>query len=190
MADKTRLIRNKYIWSKSPIKLLFAIFLFLPTINFSQTPRQKSSGVEANVSYNYLEDIKIQFLYYYSFKKHEYFIGIEFPISSDPISYYGFNAGYKFHPNKNRQTFDLYFIYLLQATSRKLYSTSTINGFSLHNLFGYGFKIYIGKAIFVNHYIAAGIENSWFGTYGKFYDLSLVGSLGIGIIINHKKTGK
>jgi len=166
------------------------VLLFFPIINFGQIPRQKSCGVEASVSYNYLEDLKIHFQYFYSFKQHEPFIGIEFPISSDPISNYGVNTGYKFFPNKNKQVFDLYFLYLLQATSRKLYSNSTINGFSLNNLVGYGFNIHIGNTFFLKHYIAAGIENSWFGDHGNFSDLSLIGCLGIGLKIKPKKTDK
>ncbi|MCD4683285.1 MAG: hypothetical protein K8R86_08400 [Bacteroidales bacterium] len=190
MMNNFPLKKNRHIWAKMPIASILVILLFCPGINFGQSPRQKSSGVEASVSYDYLEDLKIHFQFFYSFKKHEPFIGIEFPISSDPISNYGLNAGYKFYPNKNRQTFDLYFLYLLQATSRKLYSSSTINGFSLHNLLGYGFNIYIGNTIFVKHYIAAGIENSWFGAQGNFSDLSLIGSLGIGLKIKPIKSSK
>jgi len=169
---------------------IFAVLLFVSLLGIGQNQRNNSYSVETAASYNYLEDLKIHFQFFYATNKHEPFIGIEFPISSSPISNYGFNVGYRFYPNKNRQTFDLYFHYLLQGTSRKLYSNSTINGFSLHNLAGYGFKVYLGNSIFLNHYIAAGIENSWFGEYGSFTDLSLIVNLGIGLKIKSKRNNK
>ncbi len=165
----------------------FIIFLIVPSSLTGQNTRINSIGTEASVSYNYLEDLKLHILFTLTKKQHEPFIGLEFPVSSDHISNYGLNAGYKFYPNKNRQNFDFFFIYLMQAESRKLYSTSTINGFSLHNLIGYGFNIYFNDKIFLKHHIAAGIENSWFTDYGNFTDLSLMVNLGIGIKIKTLK---
>lgn len=175
------------------ILLIVSIFVFLlfdPFSGFGQNQRSNSYGVESSVSYNYLEDLKIHFQFLYSLKKHEPFIGIEFPVNTNPTSNYGFNIGYRFYPNQYRQLFDLYFHYLLQATSRKLYSSSTINGFSLHNLAGYGFKVRLGDSILLNHYLAVGLENSWFGENGSFTDLSLMASLGISFKIGPKRNNK
>ncbi len=69
-----------------------------------------------------------------------------------------------------------------------MYSNSTVNGFSLHNLLGYGFNIYFNENIFLPHHIAAGVENAWFSDYGNFTDFSLVINLGIGIKIKTLKT--
>ena len=177
--------------SKILVVVLIFVFLFFdPFSGFGQNQRNNSYGVESSLSYNYLEDLKFHFQFCYSLKKHEPFIGIEFPVNSNPTSNYGFNIGYRFYPNQYRQTFDFYFHYLLQANSRKLYSNSTINGFSLHNSAGYGFKVQLGNSIFLNHYIAVGIENSWFGENGSFTDLSLMASLGIGFKIKSKRNSK
>lgn len=116
------------------------------------------------------------------------FLGMEFPINSDPIATYGLNAGYKFFPNRNKQKFDFFFLYLILADSRKLYSTSTVNGFSLHNLVGYGFNISFNEQVYLVHHIAAGIENAWFSDYGNFTDLSLSIGLGVGIKLKTLKT--
>ncbi|MCD4732036.1 MAG: hypothetical protein K8R74_15625, partial [Bacteroidales bacterium] len=67
---------------------------------------------------------------------------------------------------------------------------STIRGFSLHNLLGYGFNIYFNDNLFLNHQIAAGIEKSWFGDYGNFTDLSLMIKLGLGIKIKTMRSEK
>lgn len=161
----------------------------------------KSTGVEVSFSYNYLEDLKLHLLFSLSKKQsladinvprpqHEPFIGLELPLGSENISNFGLNAGYKFYPNKNKQNFDLFFLYLMQAGSRKLYHTSTVNGFSLHNLIGYGFNIYFNNKIFLKHHIAAGIENAWFADYGNFMDFSLVINLGIGMKITTLKPTK
>jgi hypothetical protein len=159
-----------------------------PLLNFGQNTRQIGVGFESSISYNYLEDLKVHFQSFYTIKKHEPFVGMEFPINSNPISNFGFNLGYRFFPNKNRQTFDFYFLYLMEGTSRKLYSHSTVNGFSLHNLLGYGFNIYLSELILLKHFIAGGIENSWFGDNGNFRDLSLIIGLGVGIKIKKRKT--
>jgi hypothetical protein len=50
-------------------------------------------------------------------------------------------------------------------------------------MLGYGFKIYFNDNICLTHHIAAGIEKSWFGGEGDFYDFSLVINLGINIRI-------
>lgn len=163
------------------------VLLFCPMVNVGQTSRQNGYGIESSISYNYLEDLKIHFQVFYSVKRHEPFIGMEFPANSNPISSYGFNLGYRFFPNKNRQTFDFFFLYLVEGTSRKLYSNSTINGFSLHNLLGYGFNVYLGETFMLKHFIAGGVENSWFGDNGNFTDLSLMIGLGIGIKIKKTK---
>ncbi len=177
--------------SKILVVVLIFVFLFFdPFSGFGQNQRSNSYGVESSLSYNYLEDLKLHFQFCYSLKKHEPFIGIEFPVNSNPTSNYGFNIGYRFYPNQYMQTFDLYFHYLLEANSRKLYSNSTINGFSLHNLAGYGFKVRLGDSLFLNHYIAVGIENSWFGENGSYTDLGLMASLGIGFKIRSKRNSE
>jgi len=175
--------------------------MMLPLSLTGQNTYVKSTGIEVSFSYDYLEDFTIHLLFNLSRKQsiadisiprpqHEPLIGLELPIGSSSISNFGLNAGYKFYPNKNKQNFDLFFIYLLQAGSRKLYSTSTVNGFSLHNLIGYGFNIYFNDKIFLKHYIAAGIENAWFQDNGNFMDFSLVINLGIGMKITTLKTTK
>ena len=148
-----------------------------------QQIRTKEIKSEADVSYNYLEEFKIHLTCNFAIKKHEPFIGFEFPVSSSHITNYGINSGYKFYPNKFKQVFDLYFIYLIQASSRNLYSNSTVRGFSLHNLLGYGFNVYFNDNLFLNHQIVAGIEKSWFRGYGNFTDMSLMIKLGIGLKI-------
>jgi len=175
--------------------------MMLPLSLTGQNTYVKSTGIEVSFSYDYLEDFTMHLLFNLSRKQsiadisiprpqHEPFIGLELPIGSASISNFGFNAGYKFYPNKNKQNFDLFFIYLLQAGSRKLYSTSTVNGFSLHNLIGYGFNIYFNDKIFLKHHIAAGIENAWFKDNGNFMDFCLVINLGIGMKITTLKTTK
>jgi hypothetical protein len=109
------------------------------------------------------------------------FAGLEFPVSSDPIANYGVTAGYKFFPNRNRQKLDFFFLYVLEADSRKLYSKSTENGFSLQNLIGYGFNFYFNDKIYLVHHLAVGIENSWFPEHESFSDLSISFNLGFGI---------
>ncbi len=161
----------------------FILLTVIPLSLVGQNIRNKSLNTETSISYNYLEDLKVHFMFLYTVKQHEPFIGLEFPVNSEHISNFGFNAGYRFFPNKNRQTFDLFFIYLIQGNSRKMYSNSTITGFSLHNMLGYGFKIYFNDNICLTHHIAAGIEKSWFGGEGDFYDFSLVINLGINIRI-------
>jgi len=163
------------------------ILLIAPLSLAGQSTRNKSIGTNATISYNYLEDPKVHFLFLYTIKQHEPFVGLEFPVTREHISNFGFNAGYRFFPNKNRQTFDLFFIYMMQGSSRKMYSNSTVTGFSLHNLLGYGFNIRFNDNIYLTHHIAAGIENSWFGDKGSFSDFSLVINLGIGIKIKNLK---
>jgi hypothetical protein len=163
------------------------LFTFVPTVLLGQNEREKSSAIDGSLSYNYLEDLKFHLQFAYTFKQHEPFLGLEFPVSSNPDSNFGFNAGYKFYPNKQQQKFDFFFIYLMQAESRKLYSNSTINGFSLHNLLGYGFNIYFNESLFLKHHLAAGVENAWFGKHGKFTDFSLMINIGIGLKINTPK---
>jgi len=168
------------------IILLGGMICFLccsPGLVSGQQIRSKEIKSEAAASYNYLEEFKIHLSCNFALKKHEPFIGFEFPVSSNHITNYGINTGYKFYPNKFKQVFDLYFIYLMQANSRNLYSNSTIRGFSLHNLLGYGFNIYFNDNLFLNHQIAAGIEKSWFNDHGNFTDLSLMIKLGIGFKI-------
>ena len=165
----------------------FIIFIIVPSLLTGQNTRIKSTGIEASVSYNYLEDLKLHILLTLTKKQHEPFIGLEFPVGTGHISNYGLNAGYKFFPNKSRQNFDFFFIYLLQAESRKLYSNSTIDGFSLHNLIGYGFNVYLNDKIYIKHHIAAGIESAWFNDYGNFTDFSLMINLGVGIRIKTQK---
>ena len=159
------------------------ILLCSPNLVSGQQTRTKEIKSEAAASYNYLEEFNLHLTCNFSLKKHEPFIGFEFTVSSNHITNYGVNSGYKFYPNKFKQVFDLYFIYLMQANSRNLYSNSTIRGFSLHNLLGYGFNIYFNDNLFLNHQIAAGIEKSWFGDYGNFIDLSLMIKLGVGLKI-------
>ncbi len=168
--------------------LCFIILLIVPLSLAGQSTRNKSISTNATISYNYLEDLKVHFLFLYTIKRHEPFVGLEFPVTREHISNFGFNAGYRFYPNKSRQNFDLFFLYLLQGESRKMYSNSTVNGFSLHNLLGYGFNIYFNENIFLTHHIAAGVENAWFSDYGNFTDFSLVINLGIGIKIKNLKT--
>ena len=168
---------NRNVW------FCLIILLIVPLSLSGQSTRNKSISTNATISYNYLEDIKVHFLFSYTFKRHEPFVGLEFPVSSNHISNFGFNAGYRFFPNKNRQNFDLFFIYLIQGGSRKMYSNSTVNGFSLQNLIGYGFNIYFNNNIYLTHHIAAGVENAWLGEYGKFTDFSLMINLGIGLKI-------
>ena len=165
----------------------FIMFIIVPSLLTGQNTRIKSTGIEASVSYNYLEDLKLHILFTLTKKQHEPFIGLEFPVGTGHISNYGLNAGYKFFPNKSRQNFDFFFIYLLQAESRKLYSNSTIDGFSLHNLIGYGFNVYLNDKIYIKHHIAAGIESAWFNDYGDFTDFSLMINLGVGIRIKTQK---
>ncbi|OQX74405.1 MAG: hypothetical protein B6D61_11630 [Bacteroidetes bacterium 4484_249] len=165
----------------------FIMFIIVPSLLTGQNTRIKSTGIEASVSYNYLEDLKLHILFTLTKKQHEPFIGLEFPVGTGHISNYGLNAGYKFFPNKSRQNFDFFFIYLLQAESRKLYSNSTIDGFSLHNLIGYGFNVYLNDKIYIKHHIAAGIESAWFNDYGNFTDFSLMINLGVGIRIKTQK---
>ncbi len=154
-----------------------------PDLVSGQQIRAKEIKSEVTASYNYLEEFNIHLTCNFTLKKHEPFIGFLFPISSNHITNYGISTGYKFYPNKFKPVFDLYFIYLMQANSRNLYSNSTIRGFSLHNLLGYGFNIYFNDNLFLNQQIAAGIEKSWFSDYGNFTDLSLMIKLGIGLKI-------
>ena len=172
---------------KGTFRLYFILLSIIPVSLSAQNKRPRSLETEATASYNYLEDLKVHFLFSYTLKQHEPFIGLEFPVNSDNISNFGFNAGYRFFPNKKRQTFDLFFIYLMQGGSRKMYSNSTSTGFSLHNLIGYGFNIHFSDIIYLTHHIAAGIENSWFGDKGSFSDFSLIINLGIGIRIKNLK---
>ena len=172
--------RYKYIFLLSG---MMHVLLCTPGLLSGQQIRTKEIKSEAAISYNYLEEFNLYFTGYFTFKKHEPFIGFEFPVSSNHVTNYGINVGYKFYPNKIRQVFDLYFVYLIQADSRNLYSNSTISGFSLHNLMGYGFNIYFNDILFVNHQIAAGIEKSCFGNEGSFTDLSLLIKIGIGLKI-------
>ncbi len=169
------------------ILFLFTVFVIVPLFLSGQNERIKSTAVDASLSYNYLEDLKFHLQFSYAFKQHEPFFGFEFPVGSDPVSNFGLNAGYKFYPNKQKQNFDFFFIYLMQAESRKLYSTSTVSGFSLHNLLGYGFNIFLNDKIFLKHYLAAGIESAWFGDHGNFTDFSLMINLGIGMKIKTQK---
>lgn len=159
------------------------ILLFTPEFLSGQQIRTKEIKSEAGISYNYLEEFTLHLTGYFGLKKHEPFLGFEFPVSSNHITNYGINIGYKFYPNKSKQAFDLYFVYSMLANSRKMYSNATINGFSLHNLLGYGFNIYINDDLFLNHQILAGIEKSWFSNEGSFTDLSIMIKLGIGIKI-------
>jgi hypothetical protein len=163
------------------------LIILVPRFLFGQNERGKSTAIDASFSYNYLEDLKLHFQFAYTLKQHEPFFGLEFPVNSSPVSNFGFNAGYKFYPNKQQQKFDFFFIYLMQAESRKLYSNSTVNGFSLHNLLGYGFNIYFNERLFLKHHLAAGVENAWFGNHGNFTDFSLIISIGIGIKIKTRE---
>lgn len=163
------------------VLLSFAYVLLFPSAIRGQNERTNSLGLDANFSYNYLEDLKFHVQFARTFKQHEPFFGLELPLSSNPVSNFGFNAGYKFYPNKQQQNFDFFFIYLMQGESRKLYSNSTINGFSLHNLLGYGFNIYFNDRLFLKHYLAAGIENAWFRNHGDFTDFSLMINIGVGL---------
>jgi hypothetical protein len=177
-------------WSFTPKPagiFLIIVLLICPFPGSGQNARPSGYGIESSISYNYLEDLKIHFQVFYTVKKHEPFIGMEFPINSSPISNYGFNLGYRFYPNKNRQTVDFFFLYLMEGTSRKLYSNSIVNGFSLHNLLGYGLDIYMAENFLLKHFIAAGIENSWYGNEGSFSDLSLIIGLGVGFKIKKMK---
>ena len=164
----------------------FSIALIVPLTFNGQNERDISTAVDASFSYNYLEDLKFHVLFSYTLKQHEPFFGLEVPVSSNPVSNFGLNVGYRFYPNKTRQNFDFFFIYLMQAESRKLYSSSTVSGFSLHNLIGYGFNVYFNDKIFLKHHIAAGIENAHFGSRGNFTDFSLMIYLGIGMKIKTK----
>ncbi|MCD4696829.1 MAG: hypothetical protein K8S16_11385 [Bacteroidales bacterium] len=159
------------------------IFVIVHSQLSGQSMRIKSTGVETCISYNYLEDLKLHFLFTVIKKQHAPFIGLEFPVNSSHISNFGIDIGYKFYPNRNQPKFDVFFLYLMQANSRKLYSTSVTNGFSLHNLIGYGFNIYFNDKIYLKHHIAAGIEKSWFEDYGNFTDLSIIVSFGVGLKI-------
>ena len=131
-----------------------------------------------------ISGFKLHVFYSYAFKRHEPFIGFEFAVNSNPVSNYGLDLGYRYYPNRDLSGFDLFFTYLMQANSRKLYSNSTTNGFSLHNVAGYGFNVYLTSGLYIKHFLAAGIENSWFGEDGSFSDFSLIISLGIGLRIN------
>ncbi len=175
---------------RSAFVTIFFLFTVFPFSLAGQNTRRNYLTTEATISYNYLEDVKVHFLFTYKIKRHNPFIGLEFPVNSAPVSNFGFNAGYKFFPNKNRQTFDLFFIYIIEGCSRKMYYNSTITGFSLHNLIGYGFNVNFNDNLYLTHHIAAGIENSWFGESGGFSDFSLVINLGIGIKIKTLKNGK
>ena len=160
---------------------ILLLFLILITgIVFGQKDRIKSVSIENSASYNYLEDIQFDCLLLYGLKQHEPFIGIGIPLNNNHVSNYGVSAGYKFYPNKKMSDFDLFFMYLLRANSRKLYSNSVSNGFSLHNLVGYGFNVNLNEKVFVKHHLAAGIEKSWFKGYDAFNDLSLEINIGIG----------
>ena len=160
---------------------ILSFFIFIITgIVFGQQDRNSSRSIETSVSYNYLENIQFDCLLLYGLKQHEPFIGIGIPLNKNHVSNYGVSAGYKFYPNKKTSDFDLFFMFLLRATSRKLYSNSSSNGFSLHNLVGYGFTININDKVCVKHHLAAGIENSWFKGYDAFNDLSLEINIGIG----------
>ncbi len=172
---------------KSLIVYCFSFIFIVPITLNGQNERINSTAIETSVSYNYLEDLKFHALFSYTFKQHEPFFGLEFPVGSDPVSNFGLNAGYKFYPNKQRQNLDFFFIYLMQAESRKLYSNSTVNGFSLHNLIGYGFNVYFNDRIFLKHHIAAGVESARFGDHGNFTDFSFMISLGIGMKIKSRK---
>ncbi|NOX48696.1 MAG: hypothetical protein GXO89_17140 [Chlorobi bacterium] len=168
---------------RKPLLFLSMLFTLVPLSLFGQNERGKSIALDASFSYNYLEDLKFHIQFAHTFKRHEPFFGLEFPIGSSPVSNFGFNAGYRFYPNRQKQNFDFFFIYLMQGESRKLYSKSTVNGFSLHNLLGYGFNIYLTDKLFLKHHIVAGVENAWFGNHGKFTDFSLMINFGIGMII-------
>lgn len=171
----------------SPVRsmaFLFLLFLFTRCLIVSgQAQREIHWNAESLIAFNYQEDYKIHFHLVYGQKRHEIVAGFEFPVNSNPVYNYGFDAGYRFYPNKNRAAFDFFFQYLLQAGSRNLHSQSIIRGFSLQNMAGYGFNVYLNRSLYVKHSIAAGIENSWFGQTGDFSDLSLSAFLGVGIII-------
>mgnify|MGYP006305476305 CR=1 FL=1 len=151
-----------------------------------QAIRTNNVSIQTPVTYDYLQDVKVHFLASYSFGRHAPFAGISFPVNDSPMANYGFSAGYKFFPNKLKQTFDFYFLYLLQGDSRKLYSNSDVKGFSLQNRLGYGFNVYLNDRLYIVHHVAAGIENAWFAGYEVFTDVSLTAGLGIGVKIGNK----
>ncbi|MCB2219072.1 MAG: hypothetical protein KQI35_01665 [Bacteroidetes bacterium] len=163
------------------LTVILAICFLIPINGASQDERSAPIGIETSASYDYLQDVKLHFLISYTIRQHMPFAGLEFPVSLDPIANFGVTAGYKFFPNRNRQKFDFFFLYLIEADSRKLYSKSTENGFSLQNLIGYGLNIYFNDQIYLVHHLAAGIENAWFRGHESFSDLSLSFNLGFGI---------
>jgi len=165
---------------------ILAVFWLLTGSVSGQTGRKNTLALESKVSFDYLEDTKLQVLVGSRWGQHAPFAGMEFPVNSSPVANFGFDAGYKFFPNKNPQNFDFFFIYMIKAISRKLYPASTTNGFSLHNLVGYGFDVHFSDRIWLIHHLAAGIENAWFKDYGNFADLSISACLGIGIKIKSK----
>ncbi len=179
--------RHKFIFLSGGI---FYLLLCTQGLVSGQQDRIKEIKSEVAASYNYLEEINLHLTCNFALKRHEPFIGFVFPVSSNHTTNYGINAGYKFYPNKIKQVFDLYFIYLMQANSRNLYSNSTITGFSLHNLLGYGFNIYFTDNLYLTQQIAAGVEKSWFGNQGNFTDLSLIIKLGIGLKIKTLDSNK
>lgn len=190
MISENNLTSIDFIMKSATIVLVFNLVVFVSNVCIGQQERQKYLGIETAVSYDYLEDLELNFQLTYSIKQHVPFMGMAFPLNSDPVSNFGFIAGYKFFPNKSIQTFDFFFLYILQLESRKLYSTSTVNGFSLHNLIGYGIQVNFGKQIYLIHHLAGGIENAWFNDYGNFSDLSLSFNLGIGIKIKTLISGE
>ena len=171
---------------KKIIYISFILYL-LPLINNGQDIRNKTTGFEVSLSYNYLEEFKAHFLFNITKRKHEFFIGPEFPFTGNCCSLFGMDLGYKFYPNKSKSVFDLFFQYRLQAIYRKLYSRSTEKGFSVHNTLGYGFNVFLSNKLFLTHSFGLGIEKSWFRKSGNFTDFSLFIKLGVGININFSK---
>jgi len=170
---------------KYKIILISALVLIYFT-GFGQNPGSRYPTAEMSFSYDYLEDFQSHFILSYTFNRHEPFIGFQFPINSNPVNNFGGSLGYKFYPNENRPAFDVFFLYMMQANSRKLHSTSTFKGFSLHNLVGYGFNIRLHNLIYLNHHVAAGFEHSWFGGEGNFTDISL--QVNLGVCVRLKRT--
>jgi hypothetical protein len=160
------------------ILIVSGMCMLFPGKTSGQGFRDRSFNVEAPVSYDYLQDAKLHLWLTYQLGRHMPFAGFSFTVNDDPVANYGFVAGYKFFPNKQSQAFDLYFIYLLQGDSRKLYAASDVNGISLQNQLGYGFNIHLNEKLYLVHYLAAGIENAWFTGYDAFSDLSISAALG------------
>lgn len=168
------------------VTCFLAVIWFLPLSASGQINSRNAISFESKISFDYLEDTKLQVLVGSRWGQNAPFAGMEFPVNSGPVANFGFDAGYKFFPNKNPQNFDFFFIYIIKAVSRKLYPASTTNGFSLQNLVGYGFNVHFRDRIWLIHHLAAGIENARFKGYGNFADLSLSACLGIGIKIKSK----